>query len=645
MKRDTWLLVFLLMTTLVSAQEPKSKSSSATTDKPSIPSEVHAWHIDECLGIADTCVIDTAITSYQDNQPVNKYSIANSWNGNLGSPIQSKIYFDRTAKTDAFYTQPYDAYLVGVEDVMFFNTKTPFVELVYRSALPTFFEEDYFKARFTMNANKRTNFGGLINLIYGRGQYQNQGSRMLNGGFWGSYNGRHYSAQGIVMFNNFKNHESGGITNRDYILAPDNIVGGSSLDPSNIPTNLNAVSNYVNNIYYYNHKYSIGIERERRVNPDSVAIDYIPVTSFTHTIKFEDTRRRYAETDSVTSGFYQNNYYSGQYTNDSTCFWSLKNVLAVTMEEEFNKLMRFGLTGYVEHDLRSYKQYADTFYNEKNYQNNLKVGAILFKRKGEKFTFDVNADLFVLGQKAGDFSMFGGIQSVFPIKKDTMLIFARGGFYNESVDYFSERYLSNHFQWDNQYQKIMRARVEGRISFPTRDISLGVRMENVTNLLYFDTEAMPQQFDGNIQVLAADLTANLKAWRLHLDNQLVYQYTSNRQILPLPDVSLYSNLYYKDKFFKVLTVQLGASIRYHTAYYGNTYMPSTGVFYLQDQYLIGNYPEMNVYINFHLKRMRFYVQYANMNASLFGGNNYFSMPFYPQNPATFQFGLSWTFYD
>ena len=147
-------------------------------------------------------------------------------------------------------------------------------------------------------------------------------------------------------------------------------------------------------------------------------------------------------------------------------------------------------------------------------------------------------------------------------------------------------------------------------------------------------------------MIAADVTANLRAWRIHLDNQLVYQFTSNREVLPLPDFAFYSNLYYLDSFFKkVLTMQLGVSVRYHTAYYGNNYMPATGVFYVQNEHKIGNYPEMNVYLNFFIKRLRLYVQYVNWNATLFGGRNYFSMPYYPLNPATFQFGLSWTFYD
>lgn len=635
MNRMVIVISLLLLSNVVYGASGKAK----------IPSHIRAWHIDEQLGVADTCGVDTAIVSYPDADPVNDYSIANSWNGNLGSPLQSKIYFDRIEKTPIFLSSPYDAYLIGVEDVKFFHTTTPFAELEYRSALPAFYKQDYFKSLFTMNANSRTNFGGLVNLIYGRGQYANQATRLVNGGLWGSYNGRRYSAQGVVMFNNFKNHESGGITDRDYILAPDESL---NIEPNNIPTNLDAIVGYVNNLYYYNHKFCFGYEKERQVTEDSVAYDYIPITSITHTIKFESVRRRYIERDSVTSGFYDYNYYNGDHTLDSTRYWSLKNTIGVTLEEKFNRLMRFGLTGFVEYDLRRYRQYEDLAALTGKYtEHNLKVGAQIFKREGEKLTFDVNGDVYLVGPKIGDFSIYGGIRSIFPITdKDTMSITARGGFYHESCDYLLNNYLSNHFRWTNEFDREMRFNVKGRIAFPTRGISIGVQFENLTKMIYFDQNALPAQYAGNVQVVAADLTANLRAWRFHLDNKLVYQYTSDRSVLPLPDFSVYSNFYYLDHFFKrVLTVQLGVSVRYHTAYYGNDYMPATGVFFLQHDYEVGNYPEMNVYINCFIKRVRFYAQYANWNATLFGGRNYFSMPYYPLNPATFQFGLSWTFYD
>jgi hypothetical protein len=54
---------------------------------------------------------------------------------------------------------------------------------------------------------------------------------------------------------------------------------------------------------------------------------------------------------------------------------------------------------------------------------------------------------------------------------------------------------------------------------------------------------------------------------------------------------------------------------------------------------------VNVYANFHLKTVRFFVQYYHLNKGLFGGVNYLSMPNYPINPGTLQFGLSWNFWE
>ena len=155
-------------------------------------SRIVNWTIDERYGTADTIPVDTIITSYQDNNPVNNYSIANSWNGNLGSPIQSKIYFDRTIRTLTMFSSAYDAYTILPEDVRYFDTKKPYSQIVFRSATPRYREEDYLKLLLTMNVNKYINVGGLFNYIYGRAQYAHQASSLQNGGVWASYTGRQY---------------------------------------------------------------------------------------------------------------------------------------------------------------------------------------------------------------------------------------------------------------------------------------------------------------------------------------------------------------------------------------------------------------------------------------------------------------------
>ena len=231
------LVVGMLVSALMFGQFRGLPTSVAKKD--TVKREIKTWTVDDIYGLADTVVIDSLITSYQDNQPVNNYSIANSWNGNLGSPLESKIYFDRRVSSrEDMFERAYAPYLIKPSDVRYYNTKQPFSQMVYRSAFPIQNEEDYFKIMLTMNANKHVNVGGLCDLIYGRGQYQFQSSNMLNGGFWTTYTGKSYEIVSSVMFNSFKNRENGGIVDNRYITDPMSVIGASSIQARNIPVNI-----------------------------------------------------------------------------------------------------------------------------------------------------------------------------------------------------------------------------------------------------------------------------------------------------------------------------------------------------------------------------------------------------------------------
>ena len=185
MRRIVLLLIISLSVVSVFGQKSLSATTSEKTqDKPHYP--IRNWRIDERYGQADTIAVDTIITSYQDNTHTNNYSIANSWNGNLGSPMQSKIYFDRTVRSLTMFSSAYDAYTVLPEDVRYYDSKSPFSQIVYRSAFPTYREEDYLKLLLTMSVNRHVTVGGMFDYIYGRGQYANQSTSLMTGGFWAS---------------------------------------------------------------------------------------------------------------------------------------------------------------------------------------------------------------------------------------------------------------------------------------------------------------------------------------------------------------------------------------------------------------------------------------------------------------------------
>jgi len=95
---------------------------------------------------------------------------------------------------------------------------------------------------------------------------------------------------------------------------------------------------------------------------------------------------------------------------------------------------------------------------------------------------------------------------------------------------------------------------------------------------------------------------------------------------------------------KVMYLQLGADVRYNTAYYADAYQPATGLFYLQNSKKLGNYPYIDLFANLKLKRTRVFFLYMNAG-SLFLERRYFTSLHYPMNKATFRLGVSWSFYD
>lgn len=599
---------------------------------------IKTWHVSNRFGIVDSIPVDTAIINYHNTSSIDKYSIANSFNGNLGSPIQSKIYFDRLSNPDFIFATPYIPYLLTIDNATFYNNKKPFSILEYKTGGTQFRVEDRLKFLFTGNVNKRLNFGTTIDYISAGGEYGNQATKRFEGSLFGSYNGKHYSATGLVATDNLSNFENGGIKDLSYILNP--ISGFKTKD---IPTNTNGISNLRQTQFFYNHQYSIGFERPFKVNADSVRMDYVPVTRFAHTIKLYEVRKRFYE-KATDLNFYANTYRPYKLTNDTASLQTMTNNLSVSMEEEFNKWMKFGLTAFIENDVQRYGFEQDTILHNA-IKTSTRVGGILSKQRGERFTYNVLGEVDFLGYKAGNFRLEGNMGGFFKLWKDSIALVAKGFVRSDKPSFFMENYESNHFKWkNNNFNNTYRTNVGGTFSIPTRSFALNVSVENITNFLYFNNEALPTQHQGNIQIIGANLKQAFHVGIFTLENNVVYQLSSQPQILALPDLTLYHNLYVSTKWFKALDLQLGADVRYHTAYFAPAYMPATGQFHTQSDIKIGNYPVVNLYLNFHLKRTRLFIEYYHIN-QLFMKGTYLSMPNYPIDPAILKAGLLWNFYD
>ena len=375
--------------------------------------------------------------------------------------------------------------------------------------------------------------------------------------------------------------------------------------------------------------------------------EFVPVTSFIHTFKIERARHKYQSVSTPD----ENAYYNKQgVSRDSTTAFSVKNVFGIALLEGFNRYAKAGLTGYISHKFSRYDlMNADSMTVDRFTEQEIYVGGELAKRQGKTLHYSIDGEVGIMDKAMGQFRVNGNMDLNFRLWKDTVNLIIRGFVKNTLPSFYMRHYHSNLHVWDNDnMEKEFRTRVEGELNIDRWGTNLRAGVENVKNYTYLNQKAVPEQNSGNIQILSATLKQNFRAGIFHLDNEVTWQKSSNETVLPLPQISVYSNLYLLTKLAKkVLTVQLGADVRYFTKYNAPAYTPSIQQFHLQpenDQVEIGGYPIVNVYATLHLKRTRLFAMYSHVNQGM-GTRNSFLVPHYPINPSLLRIGVSWNFYD
>lgn len=394
--------------------------------------------------------------------------------------------------------------------------------------------------------------------------------------------------------------------------------------------------------------------------------EYVPVTSFIHTMKLDNYKRIY-QAYNTPADFYADNYVAGPYAGDSiydkTSHLRLQNTFAISMLEGFNKWAKAGVKAFVTSDLRRFvlpssdSNTATTSYNE----HNLSVGGQLSKTEGKTLHYNVTAETWLLGEDLGQLKIDGAVDLNFPLFGDTVTLAAKGFFHRNNPTFYYRHYHSRHFWWDNtSLSKELHSRVEGLFSYRKTNTTLRVAFDEIQNYTYLamgyniaDDHSRKgntmevRQKGGAITLLTLSLAQNFKLGPLNWENVITYQKSTDNDVLPVPDLNIYTNLYLRFKIAQVLKCDFGADGRYFTKYYAPDYSPALGQYVVQtgdNRVQTGNYPLVNIYANFHLKHTRFFVMMSHVNAGS-GNRQYFLTPHYPLNQRVFRFGLSWNFFN
>ncbi len=389
--------------------------------------------------------------------------------------------------------------------------------------------------------------------------------------------------------------------------------------------------------------------------------EYVPVTSFIHTLEFDNYKRIY-EAYQTPGNYYLDTYnVVGKLTGDSiydkTTHWSLRNTFAISLLEGFNKWIKTGAKAFVSHTLNHYTL-PDSIGVGKWNEQSVTVGGQLSKTQGQTLHYNVTGEFAVAGYNIGEIHINGGIDLNFPLFKDTMTLAASGFYHHEKPSFYYRHYQGRHMWWnDDDIAMTDHFRVQGVLNYKKTRTRLRFAFDEIKNYTYFATTntisddmrlynmAYSRQESDPITVLTAEISQDFTTGPLNWETVLTYQKSTKQEVLPLPSFNAYTNLYLRFKIARVLDCDLGADARYFTSYEANDYFAPLGQYTIQgneEKVKIGGYPIVNAYLNFKLSKARFFVMMSHINCGT-GNKKYFLAPHYPLNGRILRFGISWNF--
>jgi hypothetical protein len=209
-----------------------------------------------------------------------------------------------------------------------------------------------------------------------------------------------------------------------------------------------------------------------------------------------------------------------------------------------------------------------------------------------------------------------------------------------------ERFQSPLFFWRNNFSLRGYNHAFGKLNLKYKNIRLEPVVDYylLSNYIYFDEIAAPQQVDGSFSVLRTGLGYHLQVGKFLLAGQGYYTVQSRTDVLRTPPFFMNARLQYEFLYAKVLYIQAGIDLHYKSSYYADAYMPVTQQFYLQNRQAVEGAVLADVYANLRVNRTRLFVKLTHANQGVFQPG-YFVAPDFLQMRRGFAFGVDWYLFD
>ncbi|MDD3739980.1 MAG: hypothetical protein PHH30_01950 [Bacteroidales bacterium] len=582
----------------------------------------------------DLTYVDDTLTDFFHNYlPQNKQTLHPLGWLNPGSPFVPAIYSEQSSHTFWFLNN-YTPYIQDHDNIVYFDATKPFTIFKFSGGSKS---PEIVKFLHTQNITPYFNFTFNYDLVNSNENnannvhYQRNITKTNSISLATAYTKKKYQSHFNFLYNKINHQENGGLKDIQ------------TYESTNYPSNLYSVNlDYAQNSMgqlgiQYNHELRFGsYSSDTILIGIDTAINKVLNSNFSiiHDIKADKFYRQYND---IPGSFYSNIYRDSTITNDSTYYKVIDNkILLNFLLEGKGKIEKFQILAGIDNYLYNYGFDSTS----QTYLSNYVTGSLTFETENSSFyselnycfagadifDTDISADYYLDVTENTNFSAYFGFSVI-----------------NPSI--FMYYYKSNHFEWELDAYKTTNISGGVNFNFSEIDFDAGVNLNIPDNYFIFDTECVPRQIAAANLISDAYLSKTFNFGNFHWYTKFTYQYIANRTNIPLPDLIGYTSFYFKRDIFKhALTLQLGFDVKYHNAIYGYAYMPALGVFYLQNDKKFGNYPNAGFYGVIKVKRFRGFVKISNFN-STFMPHTYYLLYKIPDNPLSFNFGISWEFYD
>jgi hypothetical protein len=522
--------------------------------------------------------------------------------------------------------------------IRYSSVATPVTELYFKTVMQQGQSVDSF---ITLNTSPQLNFSIAYRGLRSTGKYINQLTSSGNFRFTTSYNTKNnrYSTNAHFTNQDISNEENGGITTiQDF-------------ESGNVEfTNRQRLEVYLTDAKSYLKGNRFFVDQSFRLNSVKGNNDLYINHQFNYENKnFVFSQNTVPTVVAGTTVFRFGDSYKTNAINDETIYNKMYNKIGVAFKNNFLGKFQFFVDDFINNYYYSKILILDTqaipsklnirinsFGCEYEYQKN---------KWNSKFAYSrsiTNQSLSNLDAKL-NYSLNDDTQFLFRYQNINKLP-------NNNYNLYQSSYVN--YNWYNEFknEKINSISANALSPWFNADFQFSILNDH----LYFsdistetDTQIIaPKQYSGTINYLSVKVNKEIKFGSFALDNTLLYQKAVQDDfILNVPEFVARNTFYYSNNLFrKALYFQTGFTLNYFTNYFANEYNPVIGEFFAQNRKKIGNYPNLDFFINGKIQRTRIYLIAEHFNSSM-TGNNFYSSPNNPYRDFMIRFGLVWNFFE